>query len=44
LSRCHLEHPHGGTEKFQTNLHWLDYVLFYEYFHGDNGTGIGASH
>ena len=31
-------------EKFQTDPHWRDYVLFYEYFHGDNGAGIGASH
>jgi len=35
---------HGGTEKFQTDPHWRDLVLFYEYFHGDNGAGIGASH
>ena len=35
---------HGGTEKFQTDPHWRDYVLFYEYFHGDNGAGLGASH
>ncbi len=35
---------HGGAEKFQTDPHWRDLVLFYEYFHGDNGTGIGASH
>ena len=34
----------GGTEKFQTDSHWKDYVLFYEYFHGDNGAGLGASH
>ena len=34
----------GGTEKFQTDPHWKDYLLFYEYFHGDNGAGIGASH
>jgi hypothetical protein len=34
----------GGTEKFQTDPHWRDYILFYEYFHGDNGAGIGASH
>jgi hypothetical protein len=34
----------GGTEKFQTDPHWRDYVLFYEYLHGDNGAGIGASH
>jgi len=35
---------HGGTEKFQTDPQWKDYVLFYEYFHGDNGAGLGASH
>ncbi len=35
---------YGGTEKFQTDPHWSDYVLFYEYFHGDNGAGLGASH
>jgi len=35
---------HGGTEKFQTDPHFRDYVLFYEYFHGDNGAGLGASH
>jgi hypothetical protein len=34
----------GGTEKFQTDPHWKDYVLFYEYFHGDNGAGLGAAH
>jgi hypothetical protein len=34
----------GGAEKFQTDPHWKDNVLFYEYFHGDNGAGIGASH
>jgi hypothetical protein len=34
----------GATEKFQTDPHWRDYLLFYEYFHGDNGAGIGASH
>ena len=34
----------GGTEKFQTDPHFRDYVLFYEYFHGDNGAGLGASH
>ena len=32
------------VEKFQTDPHWRDYVLFYEYFHGDNGAGLGASH
>jgi len=35
---------YGGTEKFQSDPHWRDYILFYEYFHGDNGAGIGASH
>jgi hypothetical protein len=35
---------YGGTKKFQTDPHWKDYVLFYEYFHGDNGAGLGASH
>ena len=34
----------GGTEKFQTDPHWKDYLLFYEYFHGDNGAGLGANH
>jgi hypothetical protein len=34
----------GGTEKFQRDPHWRDDLLFYEYFHGDNGAGIGASH
>ena len=35
---------YGGTEKFQTDPHWKDYILFYEYFHADNGAGLGASH
>ena len=35
---------YGGTEKFQSDPHWRDHVLFYEYFHGDNGAGLGASH
>jgi hypothetical protein len=35
---------YGGAEKFQTDPHWQDYILFYEYFHGDNGAGLGASH
>jgi len=35
---------YGGTEKFQTDPHWKDNILFYEYFHGDNGAGLGASH
>src|SRR5204863_6387460 len=50
LTHIFLRTPHGrrpvfGTnEIFQTNLHWRDYVLFYEYFHGDTGAGVGASH
>lgn len=35
---------YGGAEKFQTDPHWQDLILFYEYFHGDDGSGIGASH
>jgi hypothetical protein len=35
---------HGGAKKFQEDPHWRDLVLFYEYFHGDNGAGLGASH
>jgi hypothetical protein len=35
---------YGGSKKFQDDPHWRDYILFYEYFHGDNGAGIGASH
>ncbi|HEX5111155.1 MAG TPA: hypothetical protein VFV95_22035 [Vicinamibacterales bacterium] len=35
---------YGGTRKFQDDPHWRDYILFYEYFHGDNGAGLGASH
>lgn len=35
---------YGGTDKFQTDPNWRDFILFYEYFHGDNGAGIGASH
>jgi hypothetical protein len=34
----------GGSEKFQSDPHWRDHILFYEYFHGDNGAGLGASH
>ncbi|HZA54403.1 MAG TPA: hypothetical protein VE616_09145 [Candidatus Udaeobacter sp.] len=34
----------GGTEKFQTDPYWRDFIPFHEYFHGDNGAGIGASH
>ena len=35
---------YGGTKKFVDDPHWNDHVLFYEYFHGDNGAGLGASH
>ena len=35
---------YGGTEVFQTDPHWKDLLLYFEYFHGDNGAGIGASH
>ena len=35
---------YGGTEKFQQDPHWRDLILFPEYFHGDNGAGLGANH
>ena len=35
---------HGWQTKFQIDPHWRDLLLFYEYFHGDNGAGVGASH
>lgn len=42
------EHGHrpvyGGIEKFQNDPHWRDYIFFHEYFHGDNGAGLGANH
>jgi hypothetical protein len=50
LSRIFLRDPlgrrpvFGGAEKFQTDPHFRDNVLFYEYFHADNGAGLGASH
>jgi hypothetical protein len=50
LTRIFLKNPggqrpvYGGTEQFQADPHWRDLILFYEYFHGDNGAGIGASH
>ena len=50
LSRIFLRDPNGrrpvfgDTEKFQSDPHFRDHVLFYEYFHGDNGAGLGASH
>jgi len=50
LTRIFLRDPagrrpvFGGAEKFQSDPYWRDHLLFYEYFHGDNGAGIGASH
>ncbi|MEK7723608.1 MAG: glucosidase, partial [Acidobacteriota bacterium] len=35
---------YSDLEKFQSDENWSDYILFYEYFHGDNGSGVGASH
>src|SRR5919106_3226820 len=35
---------YGGNEKFQSDPHWRDHLSFYEYFHGDNGAGLGANH
>ena len=35
---------HGDAKTFRDDPHWRDYLLFYEYFHGDNGAGLGASH
>jgi hypothetical protein len=35
---------YGGSRKFQEDPHWRDLILFYEFFDGDNGAGIGASH
>ncbi|HKD60292.1 MAG TPA: hypothetical protein VKB47_07510 [Terracidiphilus sp.] len=41
----HGERPvYGGTTKFQQDPHWKDLILFYEFYHGDNGAGVGASH
>jgi hypothetical protein len=45
LRDSHGRRPvYGGSRKFQEDPHWRDLVLFYEYFHGDNGAGLGASH
>jgi hypothetical protein len=45
LRDSHGKRPvYGGTRKFQDDPHWRDYILYYEYFHGDNGAGLGASH
>jgi hypothetical protein len=35
---------YGGTKRFQADPYWNELIQFYEYFHGDNGAGIGASH
>ena len=35
---------HGGAQRYAADPHWRDLVLFYEYFHGDSGKGLGASH
>ena len=35
---------YGGSHKFQQDPHWNEYLQFYEYFHGDNGAGLGANH
>ncbi|MCW5882303.1 MAG: hypothetical protein KIS91_15340, partial [Anaerolineae bacterium] len=35
---------HGAAAKYRDDPHWRDLVLFYEYFHGDSGAGVGASH
>ena len=45
LPDCYGQRPcHGGQEKYATDPHWRDLILFSEYFHGDNGRGCGASH
>jgi hypothetical protein len=50
LTRIFLRDEHGrrpvygGTARFQSDPHWKDLIPFYEYFHGDNGAGLGASH
>jgi hypothetical protein len=41
---CGARPVHGGDERYARDPHWKDLVLFYEYFHGDTGRGIGASH
>jgi hypothetical protein len=35
---------YGGADRFQDDPHWRDLILFHEYFHGDDGAGLGASH
>lgn len=47
ISACRLEQGlgpvYGGAEKLQSDPHWRDHILFYEYFHRDNGAGLDAS-
>jgi hypothetical protein len=45
VSEDGLHRPcHAGVGRFRDDPHWRDYVLFYEYFHGDDGHGLGANH
>jgi hypothetical protein len=50
LTRIFLRNPdgrrpvHGAARQFQADPRWRDLLLFYEYFHGDTGAGVGASH
>jgi hypothetical protein len=45
LPDAHGRRPvYGGSDEFQSDPHWCEHILFYEYFHGDNGAGLGASH
>jgi hypothetical protein len=50
LIRLFLREPdgripaHGNDPRFQSDPHWKDYLLFYEYYHADNGCGLGANH
>jgi hypothetical protein len=45
FSRANGRRPvYGGTTVFQNDPNWRDYILFFEYFHGDSGAGLGASH
>jgi hypothetical protein len=50
LCRIFLREPggrrpvYGGIETFQQDPHWRDLILFHEFFHGDTGAGLGASH
>ena len=44
MAKAHRTHEDATIEMFQRDPHWCDYLSFHEYFHGDNGAGIGASH